>query len=136
MLSKHIEQLERLEITENDKALRRTSSQGSTYMAHTHNDTGGRFSAISNPTVIGSEPIVRYPQLPASSPWAGPDLVPTEPPLGVDINEMDTTGQPHEIRASSLEPSTPPSAKAAPNPAPAQTPLTAGMGSSRTYRRA
>ena len=74
MLSWQIEQEEKRRVLENDK-------QGSTFLDHTHNDTGGRFSAISNPTVIGTEPLPRYPQLPASSPWAGPDLVGDEPPL-------------------------------------------------------
>jgi hypothetical protein len=86
MLSSQLDQAERLEVFENDKRLRDASSgsqahQGSTFLDHTHNDTGGRFSAVSNATVIGTEPFPRYPQLPASSPWAGPDLVGDEPPL-------------------------------------------------------
>ena len=70
-----IEQKERADVLKNDLRNNNTS----TFLDHTHNDIGGRFSAVSNPTVIGTEPFPRYPQLPASSPWAGPDLVGDEP---------------------------------------------------------
>jgi hypothetical protein len=51
-------------------------------------ETGGRFAARGKPMMVGSEQMVRYPQLPASSPWAGPDPVPVEPPTGYAIDEM------------------------------------------------
>jgi hypothetical protein len=113
MLSKHEEQADRREVIENEKRLRSSSSdQGSTFLAHTHNDTGGRFSAISNPTVIGTEATPKYPQGPA---WCA-DPSGIEPPLGVDINAMEPVGEPHELKASiaSLDPSLP-SAKATPS---------------------
>jgi hypothetical protein len=78
--------------------------------------------------VIGSEPLARYPQLPASSPWAGPDLVPTEPPLGYAIDEL-----------SALEPSCLPSpAQALPSRSRAPPLANERLGSfgSPTYRRA
>ena len=62
--------------------------EGSTYFAHTHDETGGgRFGAISNPTINGSEPIVRYPELPASTSFHH-DPVPAEPSLGVEIDRL------------------------------------------------
>jgi hypothetical protein len=134
-LSRQEEQLDRLEILENEKRLRATTLS---QFAQADADTPrGRFTVHEQSRVIGSEPLPRYPQLPASSPWAGPDLVPTEPPLGYAIDEL-----------AALEP-TPPSAhsplavvmsgKATPNPGPASalTAKRAGLGSfsSRTYRR-
>ena len=85
-LSRHEEQNERLEILENEKRLR---DQGSTYMAHTHNDTGGRFSAVSNPKVIGStpNPATAYPRA-----YLNHDPVPDEISLGVDINKVEPCG--------------------------------------------
>jgi hypothetical protein len=98
----------------------------------------GRFDAHEKSTVIGSTPLPKYPQLPASSPWAGPDLVPTEPAFGVDINEMEPCGQPHELKAShaSLEPSSLPSPAQATRPSSQVSSLGyEGRFSSRTYRR-
>ena len=129
MMSKHEEQNDRLEILENEKRLR---DQGSTYMAHTHNDAGGRFSAISNPTVIGStpSPASAYPAA-----FLQHDPVPDEPSLGVDINEMEPVGQPHELKAT-LGRSV--SAEATPSPSlQVVPPLHEGLGfSQRAFRRA
>jgi hypothetical protein len=140
MLSKHIEQLERLEVTENDKALRGASSQGSTYLAHTHNDVGGRFAAISSPVVVGEKQIPQYPAA-----FLQHDPVPDENPLGVDVNALEPCGEPHELRASELKatlgPSVVSSAKAPPNPAyaleaPSLGERDAGLAfSSHTFRR-
>ena len=54
----------------------------------------GRFAKPS--VVSGSEPAVRYPRLPSSSPWAS-DPVPVEPPLGIDVNALEPTGELHEL---------------------------------------
>jgi hypothetical protein len=89
-LSRQEEMEDRQEYLENQKRLK-----GSTFMAHTHDDTGGRFRTISNPTIIGSEKIPKYPAA-----FLNHDPVPTEPPLGVSINEHPPTGEPHELRAS------------------------------------
>jgi hypothetical protein len=132
MLSKHEEQAERLEVLENEKRLRATTLS---QFAQSEADIDrGRFTAHERSTVVGATPIPKYEGAPN---WAH-DPVPTENPLGYSINEMDTTGQPYELRASSLEPSSlSPAQGNSPNPAPPQTPLTAGLGfSSRTYRRA
>jgi hypothetical protein len=45
----------------------------------------GRFAATGKPMVVGSEPIVRYPELPADSPFHH-DPVPDEPPLSAFEN--------------------------------------------------
>jgi hypothetical protein len=119
MLSKHEEQAERRDVIENEKRLRGSSSgQGSTFLSHTHNDIGGRFAAISSPVVVGTESIPKYPAA-----FLNHDPVPQEPALGVDINEMEPCGQPHELKASSLGPSS-------------EAPLGAEGLSSRAYRRA
>jgi hypothetical protein len=94
MLSKQEEQAERRDIIENEKRLR-----GSTLSQFAQSDAAearGRFSAISNPTVIGTETTPKYPQGPA---WCA-DPTGVEPPLGVDINAMEPVGEPHELKAS------------------------------------
>jgi hypothetical protein len=103
------EQAERREVLENEKRLREQGSTFAQFAASEADTPRGRFAAHERATVIGSEPIVRYPQLPASSPWAGPDPVPTEAPLNLDVNAMEPCGEPHELKASAptLEPPTP-----------------------------
>ena len=136
MLSKHEEQAERRETLENDRRVREPSgtsaSGGSTFLSHTHNDVGGRFSAISNPTVIGSTQVPNYP---AGPNWCADDQG-LEPPFPVDISAVEPVGEPHEIRASSLGPSEH-SDQATPNPSSQVPPLAAeGLGfSQRAYRR-
>jgi hypothetical protein len=103
----------------------------------------GRFAAISAPTVVGSSQIPQYPAA-----FLQHDPVPTENPLGYSVNEMDTTGERHELRASCLEPNFPPSAQSPdpsavspdrvlPSPSSQVSPLAGeGLGfSQRTYRR-
>jgi hypothetical protein len=92
MLSKHEQQLERLEHLENEKRLR---DQTGTFFSHTHNDTGGRFSAVSASHVVGSESIPKYPAA-----YHQVDPVPDEPPLGYSISDHEPTGEKHELRAS------------------------------------
>jgi hypothetical protein len=93
MLSRQEEQSERREVLENDKRVR---EQGSTFLAHTHNGAGGRFAAISSPTVIGAEATPKYPQGPA---WCA-DQTGIEPPLNYSVNALEPCGEPHEVRAS------------------------------------
>jgi hypothetical protein len=72
----------------------RAREQGSTYMEQTNDlDLGGRFTGQTPQTVVGASPVPQYPQGPA---WS---IDPTgqEPPLGVDVNQMQPTGEPHEI---------------------------------------
>ena len=136
MLSNQEEMAERKSILENDRRVREQG--GSTFLDHTHNDVGGRFAAVSNPTVVGTapNPASVYPQGPA---WcADPGSQCVEPPLGYDNPALDPSAPP--------EP--PPGASEAlatePNPAPGRTSvelpplaeLRSGLGSSfRTFRR-
>jgi hypothetical protein len=54
---------------------------------------------VSEPTKIISGQ-TGYPRLHGSSPWATPDGVPSEPPLGYAINEMLPVGSAHEVAKS------------------------------------
>jgi hypothetical protein len=99
------EQQERRETLENDRKVR---EQTGTFMSHTHiDDAGGRFAQVNAATVIGATPVPSYPQGPA---WSV-DPSGVEPPLNYSVNELQPTGEPHEIAASiaaqgSLEAST------------------------------
>ena len=138
MLSRQEELAERRAVLENDK---RSREQGSTFLAHTHNDVGGRFTAHERSTVIGSTPT------PASAYPAGPnwtcDPVGPEMPLGYSIEDHEPVGQPHELRAN-VRPLEQPQAQgnspnpaldnANPTPPPGVERSRAGLGS--FYRRA
>jgi len=128
---------EKRDVLRNDRRVRERGStsgtsaqEGSTFLAHTHNDFGGRFAAISSPVVVGSEAIPKYPAA-----FLNHDPVPTEPALGVDINALEPCGEPHELKAT-LGPSEH-SDQATPNPSSQVPPLAAeGLGfSQRAYRR-
>jgi hypothetical protein len=51
-------------------------------------------------TVTGATRVRQYPA--ASRPWNDPVQVPQEPPLGYAINDLETTGEAHEVAASLL----------------------------------
>jgi hypothetical protein len=71
-----------------------------TYLAHTHDDTGGRFSKVAPNNVIGSSP-VSYPRLPQSSPWSAPDPSGPEQPYPIDLSEPpEPVGTAQEINDS------------------------------------
>jgi hypothetical protein len=111
MLSRQEEQADRLEVLENDKRVK-----GSTFSQFAESDATplGRFSAISNPTIIGATKVPNYPAGPA---WCAGDQG-LEPPTGVNINEHPPVGEPHEIKASmqvALRPSLPCSVGATPS---------------------
>ena len=81
MLSSQEEQAERKSVMLNDARLKE-QQRGSTFLAQTHNDVGGRYGAAQpSPYVIGSTPTPIYPQ--ASAPFQH-DPVGLEPPLGPD----------------------------------------------------
>jgi hypothetical protein len=78
------EQRERRETLPNDQ--RGVREQGSTFLAHTNSDAGGRFATVGAATVIGSTAVPQYPQ--ASAPFQR-DPVPDEPPLGFDNPDLE-----------------------------------------------
>jgi hypothetical protein len=82
MLSSQLDQEERRSVLDNDRRVREQQrEQGSTYLDHTHDLAGGRYAAISNPTVVGRDaPITNYP---AAAPHQFDPCGP-EPPLGLD----------------------------------------------------
>jgi hypothetical protein len=75
------------------EAQRREREQAATMHGFAMNEAAqprGRFDgAEGKQLVVGSTPGPIYPQLPASSPWAGPDLVGQEPPLGFSVDELE-----------------------------------------------
>lgn len=59
---------------------------------------GGRFR--EKETIVGTDPVPQYSRLPASSPWSGSVDPGQEAPLGASIDQMEPTGNAHEIEAS------------------------------------
>jgi hypothetical protein len=91
------DQNERRRVLRNDARVRDQSRNGNTgtFLSHTHiDDAGGRFAAVNAATIVGSEPAVKYPQLPSSSPWHGSDPVPDEPPLGYRVDALNPIKSP------------------------------------------
>jgi hypothetical protein len=113
------EQQERHEVLRSEQRLReadqRTKDRSGTYLSQTHiDDAGGRFKAVNSATVVGAEPLVKYPQLPSSSPWSGAQPEPgIGPPLGYEINRLT----PYELEPSMVSVS-PVEAQAGPADAP------------------
>jgi hypothetical protein len=70
----------------------------STYFSHAGDvelELGGRFAKLTPTTVVGTEPITKYPKL-ESGFWAK-DECPPEPPLGFDVNTQEPVGEAHEL---------------------------------------
>jgi hypothetical protein len=67
------------------------------HLAGLDDDLGGRFRVKE--TIAGEQAATQYPRQPEASPWAG-DPVGLEPPLGVEINAQEPTGEAHEIEKS------------------------------------
>jgi hypothetical protein len=95
MLSRQIDDAERKEVLENDRRVREEQSEKrralrenepSTFMAHTHNDVGGRFREVEAMNVIGSEADIAASYPAASS--AHQTELPPEMPLGYSINDL------------------------------------------------
>ena len=78
------DQAERLMTLRNDQRVRE-QAQGATMHGFAQSEANadlGRYGAIGKPTVVGSAPISKVPQLPESSPWSGAQPQPgPEPPL-------------------------------------------------------
>jgi hypothetical protein len=107
-----------------NKTAQSQASTFSTFAEAEANQHKGRYSAELAQTVIGSDPIPKYPALP-SGPWSGEDLVGQEPPLGYSVDGS----RPEQ---SSVFP-----APALPNPTAPSDPLDVerlGLGSSSPQR--
>jgi hypothetical protein len=98
MLSRQEDDRERREVLRNDQRVRQQQEQAprvfadqsiprrtGTYMSHTHDDAGGRFSAISNVQIVGQSAVPNYPAAAAHQ----ADPCGTEPPLGYRIDALD-----------------------------------------------
>jgi hypothetical protein len=55
-------------------------------------ELGGRFKKVNTTTVVGTDPTVAVP---TQLPWHS-DVCPPEPPLGIDINAQEPTGEKFE----------------------------------------
>ena len=88
---------EKRRVLRNDARVR--NGDTGTYLSHTHSEVGGRFALTESQTITGVVSPAP-PPLPANSPWAGSDPVPTEPPLGYRINDLT----PHELEPSMVIP--------------------------------
>ena len=86
LLSSQEEQNERRRVTLQDARLRE-QQQGSTYLAQTHSEMGGRFASVGAATVVGSKADVAamYPAAAAAHQVQLPD----EPPLSFDNPALD-----------------------------------------------
>jgi hypothetical protein len=83
------DQAERRRVLRNDARVREQSRNRDTsaYIDHAHSELGGRYAITEHATITG---VVSPspPPLPDSSPWAGRDPVPDEPPLGYEIDRI------------------------------------------------
>jgi hypothetical protein len=90
------EQQERRETLQNDRKVREQGTTLSQFAQAEANEVGGRFSGHEKATVVGAQESPAYPAAPN---WAF-DPAGVEPALGIDINAIEPTGEPHEIAAS------------------------------------
>jgi hypothetical protein len=76
-------QVERRAVLINEQA------QGTTYLARaaTSLEAGGRFAGLAERQVVGTGGPI-YPAQPPNSFWSR-DVVPNEPPLGIDVNRVE-----------------------------------------------
>jgi hypothetical protein len=89
-------------IKQTDKGLmneqRTPRERGSTFMEHTHDESGGRFAKQIPQTVVGSTPSAAA-LYPAGPTWSQ-DVAPIEPPLGTSVEDHEAVGTYQEIEAS------------------------------------
>jgi hypothetical protein len=108
MTSHSDEQKLRNETMENDRKVR---EQASTFFQHAQSsiddELGGRFAKTNSTAVTGSTPLPSFPPLPPSSPWAGPDPVPIEPPLGYNVDALEHPGHFSPVEAQVPTPAAP-----------------------------
>jgi len=88
MLSKQEEDAERRATLENDRKVRE-QQRGTTFHQYAqstaNDDAGGRWATVNAVSVVGADPAVRYP---AAAPHQR-DPVPTEPPLGYSVDQVE-----------------------------------------------
>jgi hypothetical protein len=82
------------------------STTTQTFFSRAEADIGlqsqGRHAAAAKATVTGSQSSVQYPRQPENSPWHS-DIVPPEGPLGYSVqDDVEPTGNYHEIEESLL----------------------------------
>jgi hypothetical protein len=83
------------------KKLVGSTTDFTTYHQLTSTEVGGRFAIDSpRPSLTGEARDVRYPRLPSNSPWSH-DPVGVEPPTNYRIDQLEPTGEFHELAASS-----------------------------------
>jgi hypothetical protein len=85
-----IDQAERRETLANDlKVLQQKQrEQGSTFLDHYQDDTGGgRFAALGSPTVVGKAAVSKYPAAGAHQ----ADPVGVEPRLGISVSDLESS---------------------------------------------
>ena len=119
---------------ENDRKVREGATYHSYAQSSVNDERGGRFAAADKQVVTGSSPY-SFPRISEASPWAVPDQVGTEPPLGYNIDEQPTTGETFEVEASMQSASSPP-ADDAPAPPVSGSPTARTGGASKFRRRA
>ena len=91
----HESQAVRRRVLRNDRLVREQATTFHQFAAVEAEEIRGRFGSTEKATVIGSTPAPDYPAA-----YQQRDPVPTEPPLGVDVNALEPTGELHEIRQS------------------------------------
>jgi hypothetical protein len=94
-----LSQDERRDLLQNDRDLLPKTTLSTFAEAFADEERGGRFKTEQPTHVIGSTPIPKYPELPASSP-SHHDVVPDEPPLGFSVEQLEPLGTEAEIEAS------------------------------------
>jgi hypothetical protein len=61
----------------------------------------GRFAKEAKADfTVGRDEVVNYPRLPAGGPWGSGPQVGLEPPLGFSVNDLEPTGELHELQRS------------------------------------
>jgi hypothetical protein len=105
MLESQREQAERRrvmldEARARDRLRDQQREQGSTFLAQTHSEMGGRFSSVGAQMVVGADPVANYP---AAAPHQR-DPCGIEPPLGYRIDELEPAIAPPVVEAQASGP--------------------------------
>ena len=99
-MNDRITKLDKLDALREEQLKRKAASGASSYFQQSLIDLnleGGRYSG-AGPNVIGRDPSAQYPA--ASSPWTAQADPGVEAPLGYSVNDLEPTGEAHEVAAS------------------------------------